>query len=70
MSTGSIPDKHAIESSYRVGDQIEVFVNPADPAQSVVLRRPLRIEYVFIHLVLIVLVSLVGWHVLGNLKRR
>jgi hypothetical protein len=70
LSTGSIPDKHVIESSYHAGDQIEVFVNPADPAQSVVIRRPLGIEYVFIHLALIVVISLFGWHIFGELKKR
>jgi hypothetical protein len=70
LSTGSIPDKDVIESSYRVGDQIEVFVNPANPAQSVVVRRPLAIEYVFVQLLVIALVSVLGWHVLRGLKKR
>jgi uncharacterized protein DUF3592 len=70
LSWGTIPDKHVIEGSYRVGDRIQVYVNPANPAQSVVAQRSVGIEYVFTPLALIVLVSLVGWHVLGDLKKR
>ena len=70
LSTGSITDKEVIEASYRVGDRIEVFVNPADPAQSVVVRRPVRIEYVFVQLLVIVAFSVVGWHALRKYKRR
>jgi hypothetical protein len=75
LTTGSLPDKDLIEGSYRVGDRIEVFVNPANPAQSVVVRRPFRIEYVIVQLLVIVFIILVGRHILvvvdlEDLKKR
>lgn len=75
LTTGSLPDKDLIEGSYRVGGRIEVFVHPANPAQSMVVRRPFRIEYVIVQLLVIVFTILVGRHILvvvalEDLKKR
>ena len=53
LSEGSIPDKFLINDRYRVGNQIEVYVNPSDSYQSVVELRSLRFTYLWAHLLIV-----------------
>lgn len=47
LSAGSIPDRDQILDEYAVGQTITIRVNPADPQDSVVLCRPVRISYIW-----------------------
>jgi hypothetical protein len=47
LSKGSLNDKELINERYRVGDRIDIYVNPGNPRQSVVDRRALRFAYLW-----------------------
>ena len=70
LSAGSIPDKDLIEKSYRVGDQIKVFVNFDNPTESVVLRRHLRFEYLWEYALIIVLTAFAALRILPKQVRK
>lgn len=53
LSEGTIPDKILINDRFSVGDHIEVYVNPSNPKQSVVERRPLRLTYLWKQLLIL-----------------
>ena len=46
-------DKMLINDRYHVGDQIEVYVNPGNPKQSVVERRSLSFTYLWKQLLIV-----------------
>ena len=58
LSPGTIPDKDLIESNYNVGKEIIVYINPNSPEQSVVLKRAIRIEYLWGEIVMIILFTI------------
>lgn len=47
LSCGSIDDSALIQSTYKKGDVIAVYVNPEQPSQSVVLSREFHLKYVW-----------------------
>lgn len=47
LSSGSIGDSELIQSTYKKGDVISVYVNPEQPSQSVVLPREFHLKYVW-----------------------
>jgi len=47
LSEGNFQDKDYINENFVVGQKITVFVNPSNPKQSVVVRRQLRLIYLW-----------------------
>ena len=47
LSAGSIDDEFTINERYRVGQLIDVYVDPDNPRLSVVVRRPLQLSYLW-----------------------
>lgn len=53
ISEGTLFDKRLINDRYSVGDQIEVYVNPSNPNQSVVEQRSLYFTYIWKNLLIV-----------------
>lgn len=61
LSDGSKFDKEYITKNFRERQNINIFINPNLPEQSVILKREFKFEYIFIYLIVIVGVSIVGF---------
>jgi hypothetical protein len=53
LTTGTLHDKDIINRLYPIGSIGTVYVNPRNPRQSVVERRPLQFQYVWKQLLII-----------------
>lgn len=67
LTEGTLNDKQYINENFEVGQNITVFMNPSNPKQSVVQRRPLRLEYLWKQLVAVFATSLITMFYLEKL---
>jgi len=67
LSKGSIPDRDFINSNFVLGDEIDIFVNPRDPKEAIVLKRSVLLSYIWKHLFSIMAIVIV---MLFNFKQR
>lgn len=69
LTEGSIPDKHYINDNFKKNQIITIYLNTKKPEQSVVLKRPILLKYVWVYFFIIGFCSFLVFRAVKEIKK-